>query len=110
MLNAIDCVKGTGRELIASAGDEGVVRVWDVEQKEALEEIEMGYPLTAVKWSLDGQQLFVGGIDNDIHCYDLRKREVVYSLRAHTDTISGLSVSPSGAFCTLLGSDVLWLT
>lgn len=81
VLNSIDCVKGTGKELIAAAGDDGIVRIWDVEQKEALEEIELGYPLTVAKWSLDGQQLFIGGIDNDIHCYDLRKREVIYSLR-----------------------------
>ena len=70
--NSVDCVKGTGRELLVSGGDDGTVRVWSLDQKEAIEDIELGYPITSVKWSLDGQQLFIGGIDNDVHCYDLR--------------------------------------
>lgn len=97
VLNAVDCVRGTGRELLLGAGDDGVARIWTVDSKEAIEEIDLGYPVTAAKWSLDGQQVFLGGIDNDIHCFDLRKKQVVYSLRGHTDTISGLSVSPSGS-------------
>jgi Prp8 binding protein len=91
VVNSVDCVRGTGRELLLTAGDDGVARIWTPELKEALEEIELGYPLTAAKWSLDGQQIFLGGIDNDVHCYDLRKKDVVYSLRG----AGGCAVSPS---------------
>ena len=83
-------MRGTGRELLLSAGDDGIARVWSVEVKDALEEIDLGYPITAAKWSIDGQQIFLGGVDNDIHCYDMRKKEVVYSLRGST-IFAGLS-------------------
>ena len=41
-----------------------------------------------------GNELYSGGIDNDIKVWDLRKKAVAYSLLGHTDTISSLSVSP----------------
>jgi len=117
VINSIDCVRGTGRELLLSAGDDGTARIWSVETKDPIEEIELGYPITAAKWSLDGQQVFLGGIDNAIHCYDLRKKAIAYSLMGaficlfslfdhsligcvvlgHTETVAGLSVSPSGS-------------
>lgn len=67
IVNCVDVTRGGNRELIASASDDGFVKVWDLDSKEAIDEIELGYPVTAVKWSQDGQQLFIGGIDNDIH-------------------------------------------
>lgn len=67
IVNAVDVTRGGRRELIASASDDGLIKVWDVDTKEAIDEVELGYPVTAVKWSEDGQQLFIGGIDNDIH-------------------------------------------
>jgi len=97
VLNSVDCVKGTGRELLLSAGDDGTARIWNVESKDPIEEIELGYPITSAKWSADGQQVFLGGLDNAIHCYDLRKRAIAYSLMGHTDTIAGMSVSPNGS-------------
>lgn len=45
-------------------------------------------PVTAVEWSADGNFIFAGGVDNEIKCWDLRKKEVVYTLRGHADTVS----------------------
>jgi hypothetical protein len=67
IVNCVDVTKGGNRELIASASDDGLVKIWDVEAKLPIDEVELGYPVTSVKWSEDGQQLFIGGIDNDIH-------------------------------------------
>lgn len=41
-----------------------------------------------------GNELYAGGIDNDVRVWDLRKKAVVYSLLGHTDTITALRVSP----------------
>lgn len=144
VVNDVDAVRGgaggagAGRETLVSGSDDGTVRIWRLDERDAVDEIQLGYPVTAAKWSDDGQQVFVGGVDNDIHVrvrsiqsnhrspsdfwdpnyqvFDLRKKEVVYSLRGkipflipnvdqiltesatgHTDTISSLAVSPSGS-------------
>jgi len=67
IVNCVDVTRGGNRELIASASDDGLIKIWDPETKEPIDQIELGYPVTAAKWSQDGQQLFIGGIDNDIH-------------------------------------------
>lgn len=41
-----------------------------------------------------GNELFSGGIDDDIKVWDMRKKAVAYSLIGHTDTITSLQVSP----------------
>ena len=61
----------SGRELILTGGDDGVARVWDPSiegLKEAVAEFDdgLGGVVTAVEWSKDGNQCFVGGIDNEI--------------------------------------------
>lgn len=44
------------------------------------------------------EQIISGGIDNDIKVWDLRKNSVLYKLKGHTDTVTGLSVSPDGSY------------
>lgn len=101
----VNALSLSSRDLIGSASDDGTVRIWTEEERESVDMIELGYPVTALEWSADGQQLFIGGIDNDIHCFDLRKKEVSWSLRAHLDTISGLRLSPDGSFLLSSGFD-----
>jgi Prp8 binding protein len=43
------------------------VHLWDPEDKYPLDTITVGYPVTAVEFSDDGSQVFVSGVDNDIH-------------------------------------------
>ena len=43
-----------------------------------------------------GDRVYTGGIENEIKVWDLRKEEVVLKLAGHTDTVTGLSVSPDG--------------
>jgi Prp8 binding protein len=58
--------------------------------------IETAFPVTAVAFSPAGNELYSGGIDNDIKVWDLRKQTVLYSMKGHTDTITSLQVSPDG--------------
>ncbi|CDR87883.1 probable U5 snRNP-specific 40 kD protein (novel WD-40 repeat protein) [Sporisorium scitamineum] len=95
----VNCVSATrsGPELLISASDDGRVMIWDPQAKEPLDVLEVGYPVTAVAFSQDSSQIYVGGIDNQIHIYDLTRKTIALTLRDHLDTITSISLSPSGS-------------
>ena len=41
-------------------------------------------------------QIYTGGIENVVKAWDLRRNAVVMSMQGHTDTITGMRVSPDG--------------
>lgn len=52
IVNSVDVQRGgLGRGLIASASDDGTVRVWSEDAKEEIEVVELGYPITAVSFA-----------------------------------------------------------
>ncbi|CRG91529.1 U5 small nuclear ribonucleoprotein 40 kDa protein [Talaromyces islandicus] len=93
IINCLDISK-RGQELLVSGSDDGYIGIWDPRQKEALDFIETDFPVTAVALSEAGNEIFTGGIDNDIKVWDIRKKAVVYSLVGHNDTITSLAISP----------------
>ncbi|PWN18438.1 WD40 repeat-like protein [Microstroma glucosiphilum] len=96
----VNCVAPSPADatLFASGSDDGDVCIWNTEEKQPLESLKVGYPVTALEWTKDGSGLFVGGIDNQIHLYDLHRKQILYSLNLHTDTITSLTLSPSGSY------------
>lgn len=85
-----------GQDLLVSGSDDGCVGIWDPRQKDAIDFLETEMPITAVALSEAGNEIYSGGIDNDIRVWDIRKRSVAYSMLGHTDTICSLQVSPDG--------------
>ncbi|KAI8897382.1 WD40-repeat-containing domain protein [Globomyces pollinis-pini] len=85
-----------GQEMIASCGDDGLIHIWDVRQKNPVKTYQDALPLTAITFSNDGGSVFVGGIDNCIKHWDLRTDAVSYTLTGHEDTVTGLRLSPQG--------------
>ncbi|PHH77249.1 hypothetical protein CDD80_779 [Ophiocordyceps camponoti-rufipedis] len=92
VINAMD-VSPRGEELLVSGSDDSFMGIWDPRTKKAAHYIQTDFPITAVAMSQTGNEIFSGGIDNDIRVYDLRKKAVVYSMLGHTDTIMSLRVS-----------------
>jgi Prp8 binding protein len=103
IINTVDrtMASGSGTELVATGSDDGTVKIWeggDESSKLSVAEFDVGCPVTALCWSADGANVYVGALDNVIHVYDLRKGEEVYSLTGHTDTPCSLSLSPDGSY------------
>lgn len=93
VINCLDISK-RGEELLVSGSDDGYIGIWDPRHKAALDFLETDFPVTAVALSEAGNEIFTGGIDNDIKVWDIRKKAVVYSLVGHNDTITSLQISP----------------
>ncbi|OJD12652.1 hypothetical protein AJ78_06791 [Emergomyces pasteurianus Ep9510] len=93
IINCLD-VSRRGQELLVSGSDDGCVGIWDPRQKDAIDFLESEMPVTAVALAEAGNEIYSGGIDNDIHVWDIRKRAITYSMLGHTDTISSLQISP----------------
>lgn len=93
VINSLDISK-RGEELLISGSDDGTIGIWDPRTKNAADYIETQFPITAVAISEAGNEIYSGGIDNDIKVWDVRKKGVVYSMLGHQDTITNLRVSP----------------
>ncbi|KAK4690079.1 Prp8 binding protein, partial [Tremellales sp. Uapishka_1] len=108
-LNSIAVTISSGRELVLTGGDDGIARVFDLalDSKDPVAEFDDGRdcPVTAVEWSADGNQCFVGGVDNEVKVWDLRTVKVLYTLSGHTDTIASLALSPSGHYLATYSLD-----
>jgi len=120
IINSVDrtMAAGSGTELVATGSDDGTVKIWEGGEdagKIPVATFDVGYPVTAVCWGKDGNAVYVGAIDNEVHVgsiflitqkclfmfcqvYDLRKGSQVSSLVAHVDTPTSLCISPNGDY------------
>jgi len=92
------CPARRGPQKIVSGSDDCTVRLWDVRLRGCQDTLNAGYPVTSVCFSDHADQIFSGGIDNEIKVWDVRKNQVMMTLEGHTDTITGMRLSPDGNF------------
>jgi Prp8 binding protein len=85
-------------ELFASVADDGLLKIWEPRSKQEIKSIASKYPLTSVSFSLHGDRVFVGGIDNDIKCYSVADGKLEETIQGHQDTISSLEISFDGTY------------
>jgi len=83
--------------MIVSGSDDGTARVWDMREKSVVMEITCPSVVTAVCCGSLGHQLFSGGIDNTVTCWDIRNdATALYTLEGHEDTITSVALNPDG--------------
>lgn len=85
-----------GSPIAVSGSDDCSAKVWDMRAKRASQTIAGGaYQITSIDISDD--MVYTGGIDNVVKVWDLRKEnEVVMTMEGHSDTITGMEISPTG--------------
>jgi len=72
IINSVDrtMAGGSGTELVATGSDDGTVKIWEGGEdagKYPVATFDVGCPVTAVAWSADGANVYIGAIDNEIH-------------------------------------------
>ncbi|MFA6465762.1 MAG: hypothetical protein WCT30_08405, partial [Desulfurivibrionaceae bacterium] len=96
---------------IASAGDDGTVKVWDSNSGKVL--LTLGKDLQgadAVAFSPDGHLLAAavtagGRRGNAVQVWDLANGQLVQDMREHTQQINDLAFSPDGNRIASVGND-----
>ncbi|CAG5134560.1 unnamed protein product [Candidula unifasciata] len=87
-----------GPQLLCSGSDDGTVKIWDARKKGAINTFQCTYQVTAVTFTDTAEQIISGGIDNELKVWDLRKNAILYKMRGHSDTVTGLEISPEGSY------------
>ncbi|OEH80311.1 u5 snrnp-specific protein [Cyclospora cayetanensis] len=92
--------------LLASGGDDGTSRVWDLRTRKCVLKAQHHYQILSVALDGVGCRVFAGSLDNTIREYDLRggMREASV-LEGHQDSITGLDVHPEGTHLLSNGMD-----
>ncbi|CAH1774958.1 unnamed protein product [Owenia fusiformis] len=94
-----------GPQLICSGSDDGTIKLWDSRKKGTLQTFQNMYQVTAVSFSDTAEQIISGGIDNEMKVWDLRKNDILYKLKGHADTVTGMELSPDGSYLLSTGMD-----
>lgn len=90
--------------LVSMVGD-GVARVWDMDEWDIVavlgDKEYSGWP----SWSPDGRYLALGSLSGAIDIWDVRKLEIVKTLKGHEDMIRKVVWSPSGQYLVSISYD-----
>jgi WD40 repeat protein/predicted Ser/Thr protein kinase len=119
-LRAIQAHRGAVRALalirgdaLASAGDDGAVRVWRLDSLSRVDEITVSpSALNAIVATADGGQVFAAGEDSLIHVLSLVRPPGPLRIASHVDDLDGhrysvaaLAIAPDGAWLASGGRD-----
>ena len=86
----------SGQTLLASASQDGSVRIWDVGTSAQIASLETGWAFS-VTWSPDGEYLAVGTYSGQVQVWDASAQELLHTWKSPTRVpIISLGWSPDG--------------
>jgi WD40 repeat protein len=92
-------------KLLASAGMDGTVRLWEVVTGKELHVLKLQGHAMAVAFAPDGKLLATAGYDRVVRLWDVNKGEQLRFCEGHKDTIVALAFSPDGSLLASSGAD-----
>jgi WD40 repeat protein len=99
-------ISADGRRAVSGGGDDGMVRVWDLEAGTAVHALT-GHDgeVHAVAVSADGRRAVSGSEYRTVQVWDLEAGTEVYALTGHDSRVSAVAVTPDGRRAVSGGDD-----
>lgn len=87
-----------GDPLLVSGGDDGSTKLWDLRTRKCVHSFDHQYQILACTFDDTCEKIFAGSLDDTVRVWDVRQRceEELYVLEGHTDSITGIDLSPDG--------------
>ncbi len=103
------CAVSPWGDIIVSGGDDNAVKFWSVKNWHAAgtlrrEGRHAGW-VYSLAFSHDGRRVASGGLDRDIHVWDVHTVQPIAALQGHQDRISALAFNPTGQALASAGQD-----
>jgi WD40 repeat protein len=97
--------------ILASASQDGSVRLWDAQNRSAIAALETGWAM-CIAWSPDGTRLAVGNFSGDVQVWDASTHQLLHTWKSGAGSpIISVAWSPDGKTLASgeLGGDIhLW--
>jgi WD40 repeat protein/tRNA A-37 threonylcarbamoyl transferase component Bud32 len=88
-------VSSDGRSVL-TAGDDPVVRLWDIETGQLLAVLHHRHPVSAVAFGKDGKALRTAGLGDAIRVWITPTVQVASTAQSHQGGVRALAISPTG--------------
>ena len=94
--------------LLAVAGVDGLVTLWDPDTGELIRELKKHTDsIQSLAFTPDGKKLVTGGFDNQVFVWDVATGEQIWSLAGHRSRIYAVACSPDGKLIASASRDRL---
>jgi len=106
-VNAVSVGGNAQNPVIASAGEDGTVRLWDKLGNQIRQLIAKGESFSAIAVSLDGQKIIAGQRNGTVYMWDKSGKQLLKTWAAHGSYVTAISFSKNGQTLATTGNDGL---